>query len=350
MRRLFWMSALVAISSWGCSSSSQSSEGMGGVPGSSGGTAGIHSGAGTSGKATNGGIGNSGGTGSSMAGGSATAGDTGNNGGTSSTSGGGSSTAGTGGAIAGAAACDNGKDDDGDGFIDGFDGECTGPLDNDEGTFATGIPGDNRDPKWQDCFFDGNSGAGDDDCRYATGCLTGDLPQTDADCKLTDACVKFCAPLTQNGCDCFGCCTVQLGDGSTVDITENAACSLANIDDTKACPRCVKNTQCGNTCGECELCLGKTVADLPASCTPPTGTGGSGNVAGSTGVGGSDPSSGGAPGAGGTLGAGGSTVNTGGTGGVTWNCDGAQTCGPNLPPCEGSGEYCSFGCCIPAIR
>src|SRR5688572_6561790 len=35
--------------------------------------------------------------------------------------------------------CDNGLDDDEDGLIDGLDPECTGPFDNDEGTFATGI-------------------------------------------------------------------------------------------------------------------------------------------------------------------------------------------------------------------
>ncbi len=61
--------------------------------------------------------------------------------------------------------CNNGVDDDGDGTVDGFDIECTGAIDDDEGSFATGIPGDNRDPKWQYCFFDGNSGHGDDRCR-----------------------------------------------------------------------------------------------------------------------------------------------------------------------------------------
>src|SRR3954464_11019356 len=66
--------------------------------------------------------------------------------------------------------CNNGIDDDGDGNVDGFDVECTGGIDDEEASFATGIPGDNRDPKWQDCFFDGNSGAGDDRCRYPTGC------------------------------------------------------------------------------------------------------------------------------------------------------------------------------------
>ncbi len=224
---------------------------------------------------------------------------------------------GTGGVVAtGTTACSDGKDNDGDGLIDGFDPECTGEADNDEGSFATGMPGDNRDPKWQDCFFDGNSGAGDDGCRYATGCLTGDLPQTDKDCKLTDACVKFCAQFVPNGCDCFGCCTVQLPNGSTADVQTVDTCSVDKIGDTDACPVCTKSDACGNTCGHCELCPGKTIADLPADCAP-TGTGG----AGSTG-------DGGAPG------------NPG------YTCDGGeQVCGSGLAPCL-LGAYCSLGCCI----
>src|SRR4051812_43315620 len=75
-------------------------------------------------------------------------------GGTSGTSGTGG-TGGTGGASGGAAGsasfgcqvnpsqCTDGIDNDGDGLIDGADPECSGPCDNDEGTFSTGIPGDN---------------------------------------------------------------------------------------------------------------------------------------------------------------------------------------------------------------
>jgi hypothetical protein len=214
--------------------------------------------------------------------------------------------------------CSDGKDNDGDGVIDGFDPECTGPWDNDESTFATGIPGDNSDPKWQDCFFDGNSGAGDDGCRYATGCLTGELEQTDKNCKLTAACIKFCAPFTPNGCDCFGCCTVNV-NGTAVDIQTASSCSVDKIDDEGACPRCVKNDACGNTCGRCELCPGKTAADLPEDCGTPTGAGGAGNT--------------GAAGAG-----------TGG--GPTYTCDGGeQVCGPGLAACP-LNDYCSLGCCI----
>ena len=70
----------------------------------------------------------------------------------------------------GQAACSDGIDNDGDGLIDYNDPECVGPLDNDEGSFATGIPGDNVDPCKQDCFFDGNSGLGDDGCEWQLKC------------------------------------------------------------------------------------------------------------------------------------------------------------------------------------
>lgn len=164
--------------------------------------------------------------------------------------------------------CNNGIDDDGDGTIDGFDVECTGAIDDDEGTFATGIPGDNRDPKWQDCFFDGNSGHGDDRCRYPTECLTGELPQDAPACAITQACIDNCMPRTPNGCDCFGCCAVQLPGGGQVHVTLGASCSMAKIGDEDACPVCTPSDSCANACGECELCPGKTEADLPASCAP----------------------------------------------------------------------------------
>jgi hypothetical protein len=354
-----WFSAfaLAAFVNVGCSSGSQQTNGTnsagnagssavhgGGSSSAAGGgasaTTGGHSTVGAGGRTGVGGSGvNGGGTDPGLGGDANLAGNS--SAGGTTTVGGGSATAGSSGT--GTTACDNGIDDDGDGLIDGFDPECTGPLDNDEGSFATGIPGDNSDPKWQDCFFDGNSGAGDDGCRYATGCLLGTLPATDPSCIVSDTCVKFCSRLTQNGCDCFGCCTVQEPGGTSVDIFEVATCSLDKLDDQTACPRCVKNTQCGNTCGECELCAGKTLADLPASCSPSTGSGGAGS-----GVGGANNAGGTSTTAGGTT-AGGSGAG-GGSGGTTQTCDGGEPiCGPGLPSCS-SAEYCSFGCCIAAIR
>jgi hypothetical protein len=202
-------------------------------------------------------------------------------------------------------ACDNGVDDDGDGKADGFDEECTGALDNDEGSFSTGIPGDNSDPKWQDCFFDGNSGAGDDLCRYHADCLTGDKPASDPDCAVSAECHDFCAARTPNGCDCFGCCTVQLDDSSSVSVFIGESCSLETAGDPASCPRCTPTSACENTCGECELCPGKSVEDLPASCSE-------------TPDGGDTPA---------------------------YGCDAGQTVCNGAGDCP-SGEYCSLGCCL----
>lgn len=126
--------------------------------------------------------------------------------------------------------CANGIDDDGDGEIDGFDLECTGANDNDEGTFATGIPGDNSDPKWQDCFFDGDSGSGNDGCRYHTECLTGEKEESDPDCEVTQECIDYCLKRTPNGCDCFGCCTIELDSGESVNVFITEDCSEESLD------------------------------------------------------------------------------------------------------------------------
>jgi hypothetical protein len=216
--------------------------------------------------------------------------------------------------------CSDGLDNDGDGKFDGFDEECTGAADNDESSFATGIPGDNSDPKWQDCFFDGNSGAGDDGCRYSTDCLTGDLDQSDPDCTLSQRCIDFCAPFVPNGCDCFGCCEVNVG-ASSIFVAINSGCDFDNIQDDSICPRCVQTDACINTCGECELCPGKTIADLPDTCiTNPPGGDGDNTPPGSDG--GSNPPP---P--------------------PTYTCDGGEPVCAVASDCA-VGYYCQFGCCV----
>jgi hypothetical protein len=227
-----------------------------------------------------------------------------------------------------ACACNNGIDDDGDGKTDGFDGECTGAIDDDESSFATGIPGDNRDPKWQDCFFDGNSGHGDDGCRYPTGCLTGELSLDDKACAVTETCRNNCQPRTPNGCDCFGCCSVQLPGGGSIDVMLKDSCSLEKIGDEEACPVCVKSTACGNECGECELCPGKTEADLPEHCNsdpplsdPPV----------------SDPPATDPP-----------ASDPPATDPPATTCEGGTACDPDHP-CTDMTEFCSMGCCLKVI-
>ena len=191
----------------------------------------------------------------------------------------------------GGPACSNCIDDDGDGLIDGFDPECTGPLDNDEATFSTGIPGDNKDPVEQDCFFDGDSGAGNDGCNVHVCCLLGaktvndcpigasrynpdDCPPPLGKVPLSQKCIDTCGKLTPPGCDCFGCCTVcDPATNVCVDIDINPAdsvgCGPTTLTDPTKCLRCTKNTQCGSApCGgeTCILCPGQDPGDLPPSC------------------------------------------------------------------------------------
>ena len=174
-------------------------------------------------------------------------------------------------------ACGDMIDNDGDGFYDLDDPECTSPCDDDEGSFQTGLPGDNMDCH-QDCFFDGNSGHGDDGCNWNLHCDPED-PGAGVGCEYTGGnnctapqqaqsqeCLDACQPLVPAGCDCFGCCAVELGNGDTAAIFLNSGPDCA-LDNLSACASCTLQTDaCGNTCDRdgCELCFGQT--DLPPWC------------------------------------------------------------------------------------
>ncbi|MEZ4449961.1 MAG: hypothetical protein R3B09_10825 [Nannocystaceae bacterium] len=169
--------------------------------------------------------------------------------------------------------CGDCVDNDNDGKIDKSDVECLSPCDDDEGHFASGLPGDNMDPCNQDCYFDGNSGAGDDKCNWSLKCDPmnpgGDDCPYDPDYKncpdsQNDTCLGFCP--VPNGCDCFGCCTITV-NGVDYDIfLGDKDCSVATIDQ---CAKCSKNDQCDNVCipENCEVCFGQ---DLPPGCDMPT--------------------------------------------------------------------------------
>jgi hypothetical protein len=194
----------------------------------------------------------------------------------------------------GGAQCANCIDDDNDGKIDGFDSECSGPLDNDEMSFATGIPGDNIDAVKQDCFFDGNSGSGNDGCDIHVCCLLGattraactigqnqynptDCPPPIGNRQLSDKCIQTCAPLSPPGCDCFGCCTECIpgtNPPQCFDVIINPAtspnCNDTNLANPDACKRCTKSTTCnGGGCGgdTCVLCPGQDPSTLPPTCS-----------------------------------------------------------------------------------
>ena len=215
---MFGVALLVAA---GCGSNSPA--GVSGTAGhggtGAGGTTTSGSG-GTSASGTAGTMGNGGTTATSGSGGTTTSGSGGT---TGSGTGGGTGSGGTGGTKVGNPQCSDGIDNDGDGKIDYDDPECVGPLDNDESSFATGIPGDNMDACKQDCFFDGNSGAGDDDCNWQLKCdpqsvepkcpydqqyATQHANECSVSASQSQTCVDKCRKLVPNGCDCFGCCLI----------------------------------------------------------------------------------------------------------------------------------------------
>src|ERR1041385_4943073 len=111
------------------------------------------------------------------------------------------------------------------------DPDCLGPCQNSESMFFGGIPGQNNAGCVQDCYFDQDSGSGNDDCLWSHKCdprsVAPDFPPEGAawaydpntvvprqgragDCASlqvqTATCNAVCGPLTPNGCDCFGCC------------------------------------------------------------------------------------------------------------------------------------------------
>ena len=243
--------------------------------------------------------------------------------------------------VFGTTQCTDGIDNDGDGRIDGADPECVSSLDNDESSFATGIPGDNRDACKQDCFFDGDSGAGNDGCNWDLHCdMDGGLvgcpyrPSPRCSDPQNATCQRFCLQFTPNGCDCFGCCTIFDPQGVPHDVRLSSMCSVARVNDRAACPPCAKVPSCDNPCGRCELCLGRDPASLPADCGSGSGSGGSGGAAG------------------GGMGSGGSGGAAGDGGGSGLRCPGTQVpCGPGgVDPSRCPADtFCVTGCCIPTI-
>ncbi len=245
--------------------------------------------------------------------------------------------------------CGDLLDNDNDGLVDSQDPDCLGPCDNTEDGLIGGIPGQSGPKCDVDCYFDQDSGAGNDDCYWSHTCDPNSVapnyypePENGATCEYdpaklvsqqtcaeldaaqSDQCEEVCGPLTPNGCDCFGCCELPAGTGKYVwlgseDGAGNGSCTLGAVNDPTKCHPCEPVKACLNDCGYCELCIGKT--SLPPDCLP-GGGGGGGAGSGS-----------------------GSGSGTGGGPNLNQCPDGVQPCGvPGQSPCP-IDYYCVTGCC-----
>jgi hypothetical protein len=243
-------------------------------------------------------------------------------------------------------ACGDLIDNDNDGLVDYLDPDCLGACDDTEDGLYGGISGQPGPACTVDCYFDQDSGSGNDDCHWNHECDPNEVaphyypePENGSQCEYdpeantpgtpggcdelyaqqSDTCETYCGPLTPNGCDCFGCCELPAGSGAFVwlgseDANGDGSCTLDAVEDPERCHPCLPVAACLNDCGPCELCVGKTT--IPDWCFGGTG--------------------------------GGSSVGSGGGGGGV-NADqcaeGVQACGlPGQPECP-VNYYCVTGCC-----
>jgi hypothetical protein len=189
-------------------------------------------------------------------------------------------------------ACGDCLDNDGDCKIDDADGQCLGPCDNTEDSFFGGIPGQNNSPCKSDCYFDQDTGSGNDDCYWSHKCdpleVAPAYPPEGSQCSYNPGasipgyggscsqafsaqsaeCLGYCGPLTPNGCDCFGCCEIP-GAPTTVWLgSENpsgtGSCNINTVNNPAMCKPCTQVQACLNTCAHCEICVGKP--ELPPDC------------------------------------------------------------------------------------
>jgi hypothetical protein len=198
-------------------------------------------------------------------------------------------------------ACGDCLDNDNDCKVDSQDPHCIGTCSNNETGFKGEISGQNNAACKMDCYFDQDSGAGNDDCHWdhrcdpntpqgSDGCaydpnhkFPGNKSCTDyfnaqsAQCagnmSSPTPATGYCGPLVPNGCDCFGCCVFPQVSypvylGSSQSTQSPGTCNMNTLNDPTKCKQCVQVPSCLNTCGNCELCVGKPT--LPPECTEQT--------------------------------------------------------------------------------
>ena len=203
--------------------------------------------------------------------------------------------------------CEDGVDNDMDGLIDLDDPDCISPCDDSEAFFQRYLPDGNLDC-WQDCYWDLDSGAGNDDCEWNylcdpknpsanmqcdIGCgVVGGVSVDPVNCSVSSTCdapntpqsqvcLDVCEPLAPNGCDCFGCCLLEVPDGMGGQVTTSVHLGATQIytecgsETLDKCTRCTLQTGCYNPCDEagCEVCIGQTAPSDPSCAQPACNSG-----------------------------------------------------------------------------
>jgi hypothetical protein len=274
-------------------------------------------------------------------------------------------------------ACGDCLDNDGDGRVDSDDPDCLGPCDNTEsGALTLGIPGGNNAPCKADCYFDQDTGTGNDSCFWDHSCdpfevapnyypesslgnkcayannpglgVGGGLTCATAQQTQSATCKSVCSPLVPNACDCFGCCAIGpqadaankkgIWLGSLDKTTGAPSCTLNDLADPAKCHPCTIVSSCYKSCGPCQYCLG----DPPNKVFPPSCYSSLPDMTGQP-----PPDLAGQP-------------PQDMTGGGSTNCPaflcldpGKQPCAPSgsgfsCAPCP-AGTFCNTGCCQPTI-
>lgn len=272
--------------------------------------------------------------------------------------------------------CGDCLDNDGDGRVDSDDQDCLGPCDNTEsGALTLGIPGGNNAPCKADCYFDQDTGTGNDDCYWDHSCdpksvapnyypeshlgnrcayvsnpatygVGGGLTCTTAQMGQSATCKNICGVLTPNACDCFGCCAIGPQANTTttpkqgiwlgsLDANKVASCTFNTLSDPSKCHPCTIVEACYKGCGKCQFCLG----DPPNKVFPPECFATLPDMASNRDMAGQPPPD----------------LTGGGTFCPAFLCTeaGRQACAPagsgfDCSPCA-AGTYCQTGCCQPII-
>lgn len=172
-----------------------------------------------------------------------------------------------------ALACGDCVDNDQDGLVDLDDPDCLGECQNAEDTFFGSVVDPNPGRCALDCYFDDDSGFGNDGCTWSHHCdplsVAPGYPPSGESCAYapeepilgasglacetaaasqSETCLETCLPRTPKGCDCFGCCLFPDAPGpvwiGSRDAENRPTCTRDAVADETRCRPCTQVASC----------------------------------------------------------------------------------------------------------